>query len=193
MHPVKTVEECHAFWHNPPQENRPAQYAKRQSASFVVSMVEKYLPKDVRILELGCNVGLTLHHLWEAGYRNIEGIEINPEAVAFARSAWPEMRISIYQGAIESHVSMLPEYDLIYSKAVRCHVHPQSEWIFDEIAKRTKYVLTVEDEISFKSGRHFPRDYQKIFEYLDMKQIEFVENVPHMNAAYHARMFKCAD
>lgn len=183
------IKECHDYWRNPPDENRPSRYASKQSAGIVVDMVNKHLNTSAMILELGCNVGLNLRCLYENGYLELAGVEINSEAVDYMRTLWPEMQFPIYEGSIEEHISNLPFYDLVFTKAVLCHIHDDSEWIFEKMVQRTKYILTVEDELTFKSRRHFCRNYRDVFEGLGMEQIDYVENVPTMNRAYRARMF----
>lgn len=170
-------------------ENQPCRYAIKKSAGIVVELVKRQLPVDARILELGCNMGLTLRCLWEAGYLDMTGVEINPVAIDYMRKFWPEMQIPIYEGTIEESIGKLAEYDLIFSKAVLCHVHHDGAWIFPEMVKRTRFIVTIEDERSRTSGRHFPRNYQEVFEELGVEQIEYIEEVPNMRAPYRARMF----
>jgi hypothetical protein len=55
------------------------------------------------------------------------------------------------------------------------HIHPNSEWVFQEIARITrKYIVTIEDE---KAGgrRHVPRDYSKLFSQFAFDLIHTVE------------------
>ena len=42
-------------------------------------------PPDASILEIGCNRGYMLHGLQEAGYRNLEGVDLSPGEVDLAR------------------------------------------------------------------------------------------------------------
>ena len=40
---------------------------------------------DSRILDLGCNVGREMNHLWEKGYRNLTGVEIGEDPFVCAQ------------------------------------------------------------------------------------------------------------
>ena len=192
MHEELTLSGCHSFWRNPPENNLPAKYAGRKSSPVVVEFAERHIQKGGFILELGCNAGVSLAALWDTGYRNLMGVEINPEAIMLAGRRRPDIEVAMYAGSIEGFFSdnHVPVYDLIFAKAVLCHLHPDSEWVFECIAASAHHVLTIEDEVSYKSGRHFPRNYRKVFEGLGMKQIDRLDEVPHMNQAYTARMFK---
>ena len=55
------------------------------------------LPKDIRILEVGCNVGMQLMLLQKMGYRNLYGIELQQYAVEKAKSL--SKGINIIQGS----------------------------------------------------------------------------------------------
>lgn len=63
------------------------------------------------------------------------------------------------------------EYDLIYTMAVLEHIHPDSEWVFGELARATSGTLiTIEDERAV-TWRHFPRNYREVFEAQGLRQV----------------------
>lgn len=177
------------YWIHPRPENRPAEYLKKKSWRVVVQMIKKHVKPDETILELGCNSGLTLSYLWQEGYHNLNAIEINAEAVEMLfqkRGGIAKVEI----GAIEEKIMDMQSFDLIFSKAVLCHLPRSSDFVFAEIAKRANKILTIEDEKTNKTGRHYARNYQDIFEALGFEQAEYHERVPDMNAAYRARYFE---
>ena len=77
--------------------------------------------------------------------------------------------------------------------AVLEHIHDDSKWVFQEMARITKkYLICIEDEHGV-SWRHFPRNHKEIFEVLGMKQVEQIhcQNVAGINDRnFYARVFK---
>lgn len=71
------------------------------------------MPKSAGILELGCNVGKNLNTAYQAGYRNLEDIEINPEAVEILKKTFPEMSsfANIRLGRFEDHIRSIKSRD----------------------------------------------------------------------------------
>ena len=104
------------------------------------------MPKSASLLELGCNVGRNLNAAYQAGYRNLEGIEINPEAVEILKKTflkWLQLH-NIQLGRIEDYIRSIESRDCIFTMAVLVHIHPSSDWIFAEMANRVKTLILVE-------------------------------------------------
>ncbi|HEX6334316.1 MAG TPA: pseudaminic acid biosynthesis-associated methylase, partial [Flavisolibacter sp.] len=55
------------------------------------------LPRDIRILEVGCNIGMQLRLLQQMGFTNLYGIELQSYAVEKAKSL--TSNINIIQGS----------------------------------------------------------------------------------------------
>jgi len=56
--------------------------------------------------------------------------------------------------------------------AVLEHIHPDSEWIFEDMARITGlYLITIEAEKA-EHWRLYPRNYKNIFEKYGLKQVE---------------------
>jgi hypothetical protein len=80
----------------------------------------------------------------------------------------------LYNAEIEDVMKKFKEneFDLVYTMAVLEHIHPDSEWIFADLARITgSYLITIEDEVNV-SWKHVPRNYKQIFEPLGLTQIE---------------------
>lgn len=188
----KSKDELHGYWRNPDKMNDPATYLESGKRSeYLVSLVKQHASADASIIELGCNVGRNLHYLWEAGYRNLSGVEINEQAIKLMRERFPDMQPTIYQGALEDRVKDLGRYDLVFTMAVLEHIHRDSEWVFKEMARITqKCLITIEDEKNV-SERHFPRNYRQIFESLGMRQVyeHNCADVPELSKKFYARVF----
>ncbi|WP_224268663.1 class I SAM-dependent methyltransferase [Haloprofundus salinisoli] len=131
------------YAHYGPDENSEAirRYVDRTSDSEV----------DLSVLELGCSSGRHLAHLHNHGYRNLHGIDVNEEATTVMRQAYPDLAAAgtFYIDAIENVVSEFDDdaFDVVYSVETLQHIHPDNEWVFDELARITAdHLLTVEIE-----------------------------------------------
>ena len=176
---VLPKEDLHAFWRDPDKVNRPEEYLNQEARSrFLLEFLAPYLGsggRDPSILEIGCNVGRNLAHLHGAGYRRLTGIEINGEALVVLRATYPEMAASasLINASVEDAISKLPSgsMDIVFTMAVLEHIHPDSEWIFDEIVRVAgSTVVTVEDEQGV-SRHHTPRDYRAVFAARGLRQV----------------------
>ncbi len=196
--PAKSREELHQYWRQPQDiGNRPQDYISGEDRSqFVVEMVKRYCSPDARILEIGCNVGRNLNYLFLAGFKNLEGIEINGNAVQLLKTTYPEMaqHNKIYNNPVEDIIKSFENdtFDLVFTMAVLEHIHPDSEWIFPEMVRITRATLiTIEAETSVSWGI-FPRNYKKEFELLGMGQIESfnLNEISELGRSYSFRVFK---
>ena len=201
-----TKEEAHRMWKVPPEknnwkENSPEDYkAPTKRSEYFVSMACDYLNSDSNILEIGCNVGRNLEHLYESGYENLSGIEINSDAINLMKESYPLMYQSsnIFNGCVEDIIPTLKtdSYECVYTIAVLEHIHHDSEFIFEHMKRiASKYIITIEDEKTTWSDRHFPRNYQSVFEDNNWEQV-FVKNLgiaEDLDDRFFARIFKKGD
>lgn len=199
----KSKDELQNHWRNSDKmHNHPSGYLQGSSSKrseYLVSLVKQYVKPDdaassysSSLLELGCNVGHNLNHLWNAGYHNLSGVEINPEALKLMKQNFPDMQVITYEGSIEDRIKELEQYDLIFTVAVLEHIHSDSEWVFSEMARKIKgYLITIEGEKKNESELHFPRNYKNIFEDLGMQQVyeEHLSQKDGLNTNFYARVF----
>ncbi|WP_083239283.1 class I SAM-dependent methyltransferase [Methyloceanibacter superfactus] len=191
-----TRSEAHQYWAHPPDKNRPENYARAsdERSLSLVRYVRGLLPEGGSILEVGCNIGRNLNFLWEAGYHDLTAIEINAEAIALSRNAYPAMNPNIILGSAEDILPNLPDlkFDLVFTMAVLVHIHTDSDDVFQHIARIGKRVLVIEqeDEPRLPSDRHFIRDYQVVFTDLGMLQIMSERPVPGLLRSYVCRAFE---
>ncbi len=170
-------EQVLEFWKNPINDNTnknenndPEHYLSGEKRSrYLVELIKRHLHKEAKILEIGCNVGRNLHYLYETGYNNLNGIEINDNAVQVMHKNYPELygSVGIYNCPVESIITSFSDeaYDLVFTMAVLEHIHYESDFIFSEIARVAKRcIITIEDEKTTWSNRHFPRNYKEVFE-----------------------------
>lgn len=127
--------------------------------------MKRYSNSNPNILEIGCNVGQNLNYLFSAGFDKLTGIEISEDAVVLMKKSYPRMakNAKIINKPVEDAIGTFKEneFDIVFTMAVLEHIHPDSDFIFPEMARITnRYLITIEDE-RWVSWRHFPRNYKK--------------------------------
>ena len=190
-------DDLHEFWRDPDVTNRPERYLEHTGRSeFLVGFVRPYVGPDSTILEIGCNVGRNLAHLYDAGYHRLTGIEINGDALSVLTLSYPDMAAAatLIHSPVEDAIRELPDasVDLVFTMAVLEHIHVDSDWIFDEIVRVAgSTVVTVEDELHV-SQRHVPRDYRVVFESRGMRQVvhQTLDRDMGFGGQYEARAFR---
>lgn len=83
----------------------------------------KHIPKDSKILEVGCNVGNQLNHLQEFGYYNLHGIDICNLAIKEAKRK--HSNINFQQASLLNLPFEDNEFDLVFTCGVLIHIHPE--------------------------------------------------------------------
>lgn len=196
---VKTLnqQECFEYWRNPVPLDYPIEYRNngQETSEFVLSIFDRYVDKDDKILEIGCNVGRNLNELHSNGYSKLEGIEIYSKAVKLSKQYYKSLALEckIHNVPVEGIIATLPtrKYDVIYSVCVLEHIHYDSDWIFPHMVRIANgLIITIEDEVSI-SFRTFPRNYKSIFEKLGMVQIEEINcaKIKELSGSCVARVF----
>jgi pseudaminic acid biosynthesis-associated methylase len=81
-----------------------------------------HLPKDIRILEVGCNIGMQLSGLQRMGFTNLFGIELQREAAEVGK------RNTEYVNIIQGSGFDIPFkdgfFDLVFTAGVLIHIAP---------------------------------------------------------------------
>lgn len=78
--------------------------------------------REIKILEVGCNIGIMLVNLQEMGFKNLSGIEIQPKAIEHAYERTSGLNIteaSAYEIPFEDN-----EFDLVFTTHVLIHLDP---------------------------------------------------------------------
>ena len=182
-------ETSREFWRNPDTYARnekevgfgePSFYAEAQFnyiSEQIVRMLELVeADKAWKVLEVGCNCGRNMDHMLRAGYEDIEGVEINPKAVEYAREHFPEVASGMTVSDAQSFLATKPpgSYDLIYTQSVLMHVPPEDDYLFEQMARVAGKMLFI-SEVEVQAGnllRHkFNRNYREVFEALGWRQI----------------------
>ena len=165
---------------------------------FLVELVKKHANPEAVIFEIGCSVGMNLNALWNAGFKNLAGLEINEKAVERFKVLYPEVvnsGVKIIVSSIEQSIKLLPdkEYDVVVAVRTLAHVHKSSDWVMNEIARITKDILITIEVETPQDWKHFPRNYKDVFEACGMIQIEepdFDTTMAKMSKDTVVRVFK---
>ncbi|EMA44943.1 class I SAM-dependent methyltransferase [Halococcus saccharolyticus] len=131
----------------------PEYYAHHGPNATSEAIRERLAPvgRDATILELGCSSGRHLAHLHHNGYGNLNGIEINPEALDVMAETYPELAAqgTFHVDAIQDAVTEFDDgrFDVVFSVETLQHVHPDDDWVFDELCRITgDRLITSENE-----------------------------------------------
>lgn len=133
------------------------------------------IPRDIKILEVGCNIGMQLIALQKMGFTHLNGIELQAYAVEKAKKICNG--INIRQGSGFEIPFADSSFDLVYTHGVLIHVHPNDlSKIMNEIFRvSSKYIWGFEyysdelKEINYRghSGVLWKTDYCNIFQKLN--------------------------
>ena len=83
-----------------------------------------FLDRDIRILEVGTNVGLQLNLLSKLGFKNLYGIEINPSAIEISHKINERLPIYIIRASAFDIPFKDEWFDLVFTSGVLIHIHP---------------------------------------------------------------------
>lgn len=167
-----------------------AYFGPDETSEQLLAQISSSIETDNPILELGCSAGRHLAHLFDHGYRNLYGIDINADAFSVMEESYPELADvgSFYTDAIGAVLQEFSDgrFDVVYSVETLQHLHPNSDWVLTEIARVTNSLLmTVESEIDDSDDDPsvvptrtidevplYYRDWNRIFSELGFTQIE---------------------
>jgi SAM-dependent methyltransferase len=159
-------------------------------------LIQRYGAPESAILEIGCSVGRNLHHLFINGFEQLTGIEISDEAVKLGRITYPEVmeQIEVINAPAEEALAAFgaKAFDIVSTMAVLQNIHPESQFVFSEMARIAKDLLiTIEDEHG-ASWRRFPRNYRRVFETLGFRQVSETrcDEVVGLGKDFVARVFR---
>jgi SAM-dependent methyltransferase len=186
-------DDNHRSWAERSGEFSPEYYAQigpNEVSETLREVFDHYVSEDAAVLELGCSSGRHLEHLRQAGYENLTGIDLNDESFEIMAEHYPDLAETgtFHTGAIEDIVPEMADgaFDVVYSVETLQHVHPDDEWVFEELVRVTDDLLiTAENEgNSPKRGRDgstvsyvnddFPlyhRDWKAVFSALGLAQL----------------------
>ena len=133
----------------------------------IINILSPFITKEYSILEIGCNMGRNLNHLWQAGYKNLRGMEISEHAVKRLRTEYPCLAMTpVGIGPAELSIQKCGSnsIDVIFTMAVLEQLHPDCRFLFKEIARVAgEYVLAIEPRHGHRSHSQYPWDIKNEF------------------------------
>ncbi len=120
-------------------EELNSSYIKKYGVTRTVLNKEflKGIPKDVKILEVGSNIGLQLMAIQKLGFNDLTGIEIFQEAIEKSKKITPGIN------TLKADAQDIPFkdnwFDLVFTSGVLIHIHPDNlSKVIDEICRVSK-------------------------------------------------------
>jgi len=189
-------ESVRNTWTNRAGEYSPAYYAHygpNETSRLIGDILSESLSRDAVVLELGCGSGRHLKHLADRGFENLSGVDINAEAFDTMREAYPTLAAdgTFHCSPIEDIVEEFDDgqFDAVYSVETLQHLHPDTEWVFAEIARITGEILVTaeieeprRDASPSDAGVNYVddetplyyRDWNRIFTALGLVEVDVV-------------------
>jgi len=128
-----------------------AYYGPDETSETIRGILDRHVEQAASILELGCSSGRHLAHLYDHGFENVAGVEVNDAAFEVMAETYPDLAAggTFYRAAIEDVVDDFEDgqFDAVFSVETLQHLHPDVEWVFAELARIAGDLLvTVENE-----------------------------------------------
>ncbi|SKC09339.1 pseudaminic acid biosynthesis-associated methylase [Dyadobacter psychrophilus] len=154
------------------------------------NIVLEGLPKDIRILEVGCNIGMQLRGFQRMGFENLYGIELQHYAVEKAKQI--NSKINIMQGSGFDLPFKDAFFDLVCTNGVLIHIAPADHSrIMKEMYRcSNKYIMGWEyyaddiQDINYRgnTGYLWKADFAGIFmkNFPDLKEVSRAK-VPYIS------------
>jgi SAM-dependent methyltransferase len=128
-----------------------AHYGADETSESVADILTEHVGREASVLELGSSSGRHLEYLRESGFDDLSGIELNEDAFDVMAEQYPALDRSgtFYADSIENAVEDFADdaFDVVYSVQTLQHIHPDSGWVFEEVARIAgELLVTVECE-----------------------------------------------
>lgn len=150
------------------------------------------LPRDLRILEVGCNCGLQIDCLQQMGFKDLYGVDIQSYAIKRAKAAFPGLNILNASGFDLPFKDNF--FDVVCTNGVLIHIAPNDlPIIMNEIYRTSKkyiwgfeYFSDTIKEINYRGHNNYlwKADYSKLFmdQFADLKIVK-KELYPYQDAS----------
>ncbi|HON57594.1 MAG TPA: methyltransferase domain-containing protein [bacterium] len=154
----------------------PEQYLKADiTTQLTLDKIIEVSNKATSFIEIGCNAGRNLNYLYNKGFKNLAGIEINEIAInQTLKTNFPDLYNSakFYIGNAATEITKIPDnsFDVVFSIAVLIHIDPEYFSLFSDMARISKKYIAI---MTAENGSPFPYNFKKIFADLGFKEIYY--------------------
>lgn len=139
-----------------------AHHGTDRRSRAVAAVLTDRCRRDASVLEVGCGSGRHLAHLRDRGFRDVAGVDINADAFDVMARHSPGLAAdgTFHVGAIEDVVTGFDggAFDVVFSVETLQHVHPESSWVFGELARITGDLLVTLENETATADPDGPRD-----------------------------------
>ncbi|MEF8851723.1 MAG: class I SAM-dependent methyltransferase [Haloarculaceae archaeon] len=128
-----------------------AHLGPNETSERLREVLVEHVGTGASVLELGCSSGRHLAHLHASGFSDLHGVEVNDDAFDVMAAEFPALHAEgqFYRDAIEATLPAFDDgaFDAVFSVETLQHLHPETEWVFDDVIRVTGDTLvTVENE-----------------------------------------------
>jgi len=165
-----------------------AHYGPDATSERVRALLTEGVGREASVLEVGCSSGRHLAALHEAGFTDLTGVDVNADALDVLAETYEELAETgeFHAASLESYLPDLEDdaFDAVFSVETLQHIHPDAEWVFEELARVTGDMLvTVENESGpagtvnevTESLPLYYRDWERVFTDLGLRAVESTE------------------
>ena len=165
-----------------------AHYGPDATSELVQSRLDEYVSVDARVLEVGCGVGRHLAELAQTGYTDLTGVDVNADALDVLADTYDALAATgtFHAESLETYLTHVEEdaFDAVFSVETLQHIHPDAEWVFEELVRVTEDLLiTVENESGTDGTVNhvddglplYYRDWHRVFTELGLCEVAMTE------------------
>lgn len=134
------------------------------SGVLIDEIVSRAMSLDDRILDLGCNVGRHLYALWQRGYMNLFGIDVQHAALELMGKAFPELTgtVTVSQGTFQEYLPRVADrtFDICFTHGATIELVPPHFPICAELARISRRAVIL---MIGESEHYYPRLWEVEF------------------------------
>ena len=137
-------------------------------------------PRPRSILEVGCGYGRLLRMLWDAGYRNLAGVDMSIASLVEARKCLPDEVPLVTADVTDRLPFTSKNFDMVFTSGVLMHVPPGMfpKAVGECIRVARTWVVHCED--TRKGYPKYGHDVKAYYESLGYKPVTLKMPVPYL-------------
>jgi pseudaminic acid biosynthesis-associated methylase len=125
------------------------------------------LDREIKILEVGCNIGVQLVNLQEVGFKNLFGIELQPHAVELSKQK--TKGINIISGTAYDIPFKDEYFRMVFTSRVLIHMNP------NEIYKALREIVRCSNDYIY-GNEYYANELTEVKNYRGQNNVLFKRN-----------------